>query len=96
MVCFDETSTQLLADPGRPSQCNRDNRYEFARCRTRNIFLTCEGILALAWRHVAITELDIAYPGPSPSYGRTFPASAHRQAAGISPHAQARQLAELC
>ena len=29
VVCFDETSTQLLADTrvtSRPSQCNRDNR----------------------------------------------------------------------
>ena len=26
VVCFDETSTQLLADTSRPFRCNRDNR----------------------------------------------------------------------
>ena len=58
VVCFDETSTQLLADvreplpvqPGRP----RRQDYEYRRAGTRNIFLTCEP--RAGWRHVASTE----------------------------------------
>ena len=55
VVCFDETSTQLLADtrtplpaqPGRP----RRQDYGYRRAGTRNIFLTCEPLLAGAtWR----------------------------------------------
>ena len=46
VVCFDETSTQLLAEvreplpaqPGRP----RRQDYEYRRGGTRNIFLACE------------------------------------------------------
>ena len=57
-VCFDETSTQLLAEvrkplppqPGRP----RRQDYEYRRGGTRNIFLTCEPLAG--WRHLAITE----------------------------------------
>ena len=78
VVCFDETSTQLLADvrpplhaqPGRP----RRQDYEYRRGGTRNIFLTCEPLVG--WRHLAITErrtmqdfahqmrwmVDVAYP----------------------------------
>ena len=78
VVCFDETSTQLLADvraplpaqPGRP----RRQDYEYRRAGTRNLFLTCEPLAG--WRHVAITErrtmqdfahqmrwlVDVAYP----------------------------------
>ena len=78
VVCFDETSTQLLADtrtplpaqPGRP----RRQDYEYRRGGTRNLFLTCEPLAG--WRHVAITErrtmpdfahqmrwlVDVAYP----------------------------------
>ena len=58
VVCFDETSTQLLAEvreplppqPGRP----RRQDYEYRRGGTRNIFLTCEPLAG--WRHLAITE----------------------------------------
>ena len=58
VVCFDETSTQLLADvreplpaqPGRP----RRQDYEYRRAGTRNIFLTCEPLAG--WRHVVITQ----------------------------------------
>ena len=58
VVCFDETSTQLLADvrqplpaqPGRP----RRQDYEYRRGGTRNIFLFCEPLAG--WRHLAITE----------------------------------------
>ena len=67
VVCFDETSTQLLADarppipakPGRP----RWEDYEYVRGGTRNLFLTCEPLAG--WRHVEITErrtkLDFAH-----------------------------------
>ena len=58
VVCFDETSTQLLADvreplpaqPGRP----RRQDYEYRRGGTRNIFLACEPLAG--WRHLASTE----------------------------------------
>ena len=58
VVCFDETSTQLLAEvrapqpvwPGRP----RRQDYEYRRAGTRNLFLTCEPLAG--WRHVAINE----------------------------------------
>ena len=58
VVCFDETSTQLLAEvreplppqPGRP----RRQDYEYRRGGTRNIFLACEPLAG--WRHLAITE----------------------------------------
>ena len=46
VVCFDETSTQLLADtreplPARPGRPRRQD-YEYLRAGTRNLFLTCE------------------------------------------------------
>ena len=58
VVCFDETSTQLLADTGppipvQPGQPRRQD-YEYRRGGTRNICLTCEPLAG--WRHVAITQ----------------------------------------
>ena len=58
VVCFDESSTQLLAEtrdpmpaaPGRP----RRQDYEYVRGGTRNLFPTCEP--QRGWRHVAITH----------------------------------------
>ena len=58
MVCFDETSTQLLAgtrpplpaEPGKP----RRQDCEYRREGTRNLFLACEPLAG--WRHVAVTE----------------------------------------
>ena len=58
VVCFDESSTQLLADtrppikvePGKPKR----QGYEYRREGTRNLFLTCEP--KRGWRHVAITQ----------------------------------------
>ena len=58
VVCFDETSTQLLgevsaplpAQPGRP----RRQDYEYRWGGTRNFFLFCEPLAG--WRQVAITE----------------------------------------
>ena len=78
VVCFDETSTQLLADvreplPARQGRPRRQG-YEYRRAGTRNIFLTCEPLASR--RHVTITErrtmagfahqmrwpVDVAYP----------------------------------
>ena len=58
VVCFDETSTQLLADvreplPAQPGRLRRVD-YEYRRAGTRNLFLFCEP--RAGWRHVAITE----------------------------------------
>ena len=54
LVCFDETSTQLLADtrpplraqPGRPARQD----YEYRREGTRNLFLACEPLAGGMWR----------------------------------------------
>ena len=58
VVCFDESSTQLLADsrPSLPAAPGRPRRqdYEYVRGGTRNLFLTCEP--KRGWRHVAITQ----------------------------------------
>ncbi len=58
VVCFDETSTQMLADaqppiPVAPGQPRREDS-EYRREGTRNLFLTCEPLAG--WRHVAVTE----------------------------------------
>ena len=58
VVCFDETSTQLLAEtrpplPPRPGRPRRQD-YEYRREGTRNLFLACEPLAG--WRHVAVTQ----------------------------------------
>ena len=58
VVCFDETSTQLLAEtreplPARPGMPKRED-YEYVRVGTRNLFLTCEPLRG--WRHVEVTQ----------------------------------------
>ena len=58
VVCFDETSTQLLAHireplPAKPGRPRRQD-YEYQRAGTRNLFLSCEP--RRGWRHVAVTE----------------------------------------
>ena len=58
VVCFDETSTQLLAQtrpalPPRPGIPLRQD-YEYRREGTRNLFLACEP--QAGWRHVAVTQ----------------------------------------
>ena len=58
VVCFDETSTQLLADtrtslPSRPGIPLRQD-YEYRREGVCNLFLTCEPLAG--WRHVAVTR----------------------------------------
>ena len=58
VVCFDESSTQMLSDtrpplPAEPGQPRRQD-YEYRREGTRNLFLACEP--RAGWRHVAVTE----------------------------------------
>ena len=58
VVCFDESSTQLLGEtrdplPAKPGQPRRQD-YEYVRAGTRNLFLACEP--KRGWRHVAITQ----------------------------------------
>ena len=58
VVCFDETSTQLLAEtqPALPQRTSRPGRqdYEYRREGTRNLSLACEPLAG--WRQVAFTE----------------------------------------
>ena len=58
VVCFDETSTQLLAEtrpslPPRPGLALRHD-YEYRGEGTRNLFLACEPLTG--WRQVAVTQ----------------------------------------
>ena len=58
VVCFDETSTQLLAEtrpalPPRPGLPLRQD-YEYRREGTRNLFLACEPLAG--WRQVTVTQ----------------------------------------
>ena len=67
VVCFDETSTQLLADtrPPLPAQPERPRRqdYEYHRAGARNLFLACEPLAG--WRHVAVTERRTMQDSPT-------------------------------
>ena len=58
VVCFDESSTQMLSDtrpplPAEPGKPIRQD-YEYRREGTRNLFLACEP--KAGWRHVAVTQ----------------------------------------
>ena len=57
VVCFDETSKQLVAGKRRPipARAGRPERfdYEYQRNGTRNLFMTCEPLAG--WRHVEVT-----------------------------------------
>ena len=58
VACFDEASTQLLAET-RPPRTPRTGiplrqDYEYRREGVRNLFLTCEPLAG--WRHVAVTQ----------------------------------------
>ena len=57
VVCFDETSKQLVAEKRAPipAKAGRQERfdYEYQRNGTRNLFMTCEPLAG--WRHVAVT-----------------------------------------
>ena len=64
VVCFDETSSQLLAEtrpalparPGTPARPGIPRRqdYEYRREGTRNLFMACEPLAG--WRQVAVTQ----------------------------------------
>ena len=58
VVCFDETSKQLVAEtrPPIPAKVGRRERfdYEYKRNGTRNLFMSCEPLAG--WRHVEVTE----------------------------------------
>ena len=58
VVCFDETSKQLVAEkrPPIPAKSGRRERfdYEYQRNGTRNLFLFCQPLAG--WRHVIVTE----------------------------------------
>ncbi len=58
VVCFDETSKQLLAEPRPPIPPKPGRRerydYEYQRKGNRNLFMLCEP--RAGWRHVAVTE----------------------------------------
>ncbi len=58
VVCFDETSKQLLAEtrsPIRPKPGRRERYdYEYQRKGTRNLFMLCQPLVG--WRHVVVTE----------------------------------------
>ena len=57
VVCFDETSKQLVAEKRAPipAKAGRQERfdYEYQRNGTRNLFMICEPLAG--WRHVAVT-----------------------------------------
>lgn len=78
LVCFDETTRQLLEEtrrplPAKPGQVQRYD-YEYKRNGTRNLFLFFEPLAS--WRHIAVTDyrtkvdfahqmrwlVDVAYP----------------------------------
>ena len=96
VVCFDETSTQLLAEtrpslPPRPGIPLRQD-YEYRREGVRNLFLACEPLAG--WRHVAVTQrrtmedfahqmrwlVDEAYPGDPRGAGGHDNLNTHRPA----------------
>ena len=58
VVCFDETSRQLVAEKRSPIPAKAGRRerfdYEYQRNGTRNLFMTCEPLAG--WRHMAVTE----------------------------------------
>ena len=59
VVCFDETSKQLVSEKRSPIPAKAPGRrerfdYEYQRNGTRNLFMTCEPLAG--WRHVAVTQ----------------------------------------
>ncbi len=58
VVCFDETSKQLVAEKRSPLPAKAGRRerfdYEYRRNGTRNLFMLCEPLAG--WRHLAVTE----------------------------------------
>jgi hypothetical protein len=76
VVCFDESTKQLVAEtrvplpmaPGKPERFD----YEYERKGTANLFLSCQPLGG--WRHVAVTEQ------------RTKPDFAHQMRALVDVH----------
>jgi len=58
VVCFDETSKQLVAEKRSPIPAKAGRRerfdYEYQRNGTRKLFMLCEPLAG--WRHLAVTE----------------------------------------
>ena len=58
VVCFDETSKQLVSEKRSPIPAKAGRRerfdYEYQRNGTRNLFMSCEPLAG--WRQVAVTE----------------------------------------
>ena len=58
VVCFDETSKQLVAEKSFPIPAKAGRRerfdYEYKRNGTRNLFMLCEPLAG--WRHLEVTE----------------------------------------
>ena len=58
VVCFDETSKQLVSEKLEPIPARAGRRerfdYEYQRNGTRNLFMICEPLAG--WRHVAVTQ----------------------------------------
>ena len=58
VVCFDETSKQLVAEKRFPIPAKRGRLerfdYEYKRNGTRNLFMLCEPLAG--WRHLEVTE----------------------------------------
>ena len=79
VICFDETSTQLLAHireplPAKPGRPRRQD-YEYQRAGARNLFLSCEP--RRGWRHVAVTQrrtMQDFRPADALAGGRSLPA----------------------
>ena len=61
VVCFDETSKQLVAEKSFPIPAKAGRRerfdYEYKRNGTRNLFMLCEPLAG--WRHLEVTCLNI-------------------------------------
>ena len=87
VVCFDETSTQLLADtrtslPSRPGIPLRKD-YEYRREGVRNLFLTCEPLVDEAYPDTPVVRVvmdNLNTHRPASLY-ETFPAPEARRIA---------------
>ena len=86
VVCFDETSKQLVSEKRSPipAQAGRRERfdYEYQRNGTRNLFMTCEPLAG--WRHVAVTGR------------RTMTDFAHQMRCGRMPLTRKRRRSGSC
>ena len=76
VVCFDESSTQLLADvreplPAKPGKPKRVD-YEYRREGTRNLFMTCEPLAVVA-------VINLASPAVEPCLADSPPIIHHGQ-----------------